>query len=49
VELIGHDVKILLPERLRERLLRARRERPPDTAVASIWNDEDLTIFDVTG
>jgi len=44
VELIGHDVKLLLPERLRERLLRARRERPP-AAVASIWNDEDLTIL----
>ncbi len=43
-ELIGQDVQILVPERLRERLLRARRERP-DTAVASIWNDEDLTLL----
>ena len=36
--------QILVPERLRERLLRARRERPA-TAVASIWNDEDLTLL----
>jgi diguanylate cyclase (GGDEF)-like protein/PAS domain S-box-containing protein len=43
-ELIGQDVQILVPERLRERLLRARRERP-DTAVASIWNDQDLTLL----
>jgi diguanylate cyclase (GGDEF)-like protein/PAS domain S-box-containing protein len=43
-ELIGQDVQILVPERLRERLLRARRERP-DTAVASIWNDQDLVVL----
>ncbi len=43
-ELIGQDVQILVPERLRERLLRARRERPA-TAVASIWNDQDLVIL----
>ncbi len=42
-ELIGQDVVILMPERLRERLLRTRRERPRH-AVAAIWNDEDLTI-----
>jgi len=42
-ELIGQDVVILVPERLRERLLRLRRERPRD-AVAAIWNDKDLTI-----
>jgi diguanylate cyclase (GGDEF)-like protein/PAS domain S-box-containing protein len=43
-ELIGQDVQILVPERLRDRLLRARRERP-HTAVASIWNDQDLTLL----
>jgi diguanylate cyclase (GGDEF)-like protein/PAS domain S-box-containing protein len=43
-ELIGQDVQILVPERLRERLLRARAERP-HTAVASIWNDLDLTLL----
>jgi diguanylate cyclase (GGDEF)-like protein/PAS domain S-box-containing protein len=43
-ELIGQDVQILVPEHLRVRLLRARRERP-HTAVASMWNDEDLTIL----
>jgi len=42
-ELIGQDVVILVPERLRERLLRMRRERPRD-AVAAIWNERDLTI-----
>jgi diguanylate cyclase (GGDEF)-like protein/PAS domain S-box-containing protein len=42
-ELIGQDVQILVPERLRERLLRARRERGRSTA-PSIWNDTDLTI-----
>jgi diguanylate cyclase (GGDEF)-like protein/PAS domain S-box-containing protein len=43
-ELIGQDVQILVPERLRERLLRARRERP-DTAVAAIWSDQDLVVL----
>jgi len=43
-ELIGQDVQVLVPERLRARLLKARRERA-DTAVASIWNDQDLTIL----
>jgi diguanylate cyclase (GGDEF)-like protein/PAS domain S-box-containing protein len=42
-DLIGQDVAILVPERLRERLLRARRERPRNAA-AAIWNDPDLTI-----
>ncbi len=42
-ELIGQDVVILIPDRLRERLLRARRDRPR-TAVAAIWNDPDLAI-----
>ena len=42
-DLIGQDVAILVPERLRERLLRARRERPRNAASA-IWNDPDLTI-----
>ena len=43
-ELIGQDVKILVPERLRERLLRARRERG-HSPVSSIWSDTDLTIL----
>jgi len=47
-ELIGQDVQILVPEHLRERLVRARRERP-NTAVASIWNYEDLTILGRNG
>ena len=42
-ELIGQDVMILVPARLRERLLRARRQRPRNAASA-IWNDPDLTI-----
>src|ERR1039458_5641494 len=42
-ELIGQDVVILVPERLRGRLLRARREWPRNAASA-IWNDPDLTI-----
>jgi diguanylate cyclase (GGDEF)-like protein/PAS domain S-box-containing protein len=42
-ELIGQDVVILVPERLRVRLLSARRERPRNAASA-IWNDQDLTI-----
>ncbi len=42
-ELIGQDVAILVPERLRERLWRARRERPR-SAPASMWSDPDLTV-----
>ena len=42
-ELIGQDVVILVPARLRGRLLRARRARPRNAASA-IWNDPDLTI-----
>ena len=43
-DLIGRDVIMLIPERLRERLLRARRERPRNPT-ASVWNDQDLTLL----
>jgi diguanylate cyclase (GGDEF)-like protein/PAS domain S-box-containing protein len=43
-ELIGRDVIMLIPERLRGRLVRARKERPRNP-VASVWNDPDLTLL----
>jgi diguanylate cyclase (GGDEF)-like protein/PAS domain S-box-containing protein len=44
-ELVGQDVQILVPERLRSRLRKARRERARTADAPSIWSDEDLTIM----
>jgi Amt family ammonium transporter len=44
-ELVGQDVQILVPPRLRKRLRRARRERARAPGGPSIWSDEDLTIM----
>jgi Amt family ammonium transporter len=44
-ELIGQDVQILVPERLRKRLRRARRERARMPEAPSVWNSDDLVIL----
>jgi diguanylate cyclase (GGDEF)-like protein/PAS domain S-box-containing protein len=44
-ELIGQDVQILVPERLRKRLRRARREQARAHEAPSVWNSEDLVIL----
>jgi diguanylate cyclase (GGDEF)-like protein/PAS domain S-box-containing protein len=44
-ELAGQDVQMLVPERLRERLRQARRDRAGAPAAPSIWNSDDLVIL----
>ena len=43
-ELIGQDAKILVPERLRKQLLRARRERPRNADGVDLERP-DLTVL----
>jgi len=45
VELIGQDVQILVPERLRKRLRQARREQARAPEAPSVWNADDLVIL----
>ena len=44
-ELIGQDIQILVPERLRLRLARARRERARMPDAPSVWNSDDLVVL----